>query len=710
MKNTNMNRRTFLKVTTVAGGGLLVGCSFSSPNSFSSSNEKDGDLGLFVRIKNNDQIQIISPNSELGQGIHTAHAMIICEEMEADWKKVSVTTGSYHPEYKKNMFVQSTGGSNGVSAWKQKLSEIGAGIKEMLIEAGAEQMRVPKKECIALNSFVIHKPSKNSVRFGQIAKNASKLSFPNSPTLKNSSEYKLVGKSIFRVDIPQKVNGKALFAGDIKLPGMMYAQVAQSPVFGGDLKSFDKKSALKSPGVEAVIAIPNGIAVVADTTWHAIKGLEALKPTFGGGINEILSSKTIDKSFNEALNSIKESSKDNMVLDVEYSMPFLSHAAIESTNCTANVTSNSCEIWVPTQSQSICFDKILEITGLSEENITIHTPYVGGGFGRRIEVDEVVHAVMISKEMNKPVQVLWSREEDIQHDHYHSGSKARYQIKLDAKGLPKQWDNQVVKPDFMAQNYKILDALNFNPFNYLFTPNDSFIPGMIGLQKSPYNIDNVSFDYTNVDPGVPIGAWRSVFIGNAFYIESAIDEVAHFAKQEPLEYRKKLIGDNPRILKILDLLAKQSNWSKPLPPGHGKGIALFHELDAVTAQVATVSVSPKGKLKILKIDCVLDLGNYVNPSIVKSQIEGGIVMGISSALKENIIFEKGKVSQSNFDDYKIAKMKDIPEIEINLIESDADAKGVDMGVFPVAPSITNAIFAATGKRIRHLPIGKQKLV
>ena len=710
MLKNGLKRRDFIKVLSIGGSGLLVGCTFNSHKIFSEGNEKDENLGLFVHIKVNNQITIISPNSELGQGIHTAHAMIICEELEADWTKVSVSTGSFHPEYKKNLFVQSTGASNGVSAWKVKLSKIGAGIKEMLIEAGAEQMGVQKNECIALNSFVIHKRSKESVSFGLIAKNASKLSIPSSPNLKNKSKYKFIGKSIPRLDVPQKVNGKAIFAGDMKLPGMVYAQVKHFPASGGSLKSFNEKSALESPGVEKVLVLPNGIAVVADSTWHAIKGMEALNPNFHLDNEKKISSEKIETRFNEALNSMKDSSDDETLLDLEYKMPFLSHAAIESTNCTAHVTSSSCEIWAPTQSQSICFDKILEITDIPEENITIHTPYVGGGFGRRIKVDEVADAVFISKNIKKPVQVLWSREEDIQNDYFHSGSKARYQININNEGFPKQWNNQVVKPDFMAQDYGILNTLDFNPFNYLFTPNDSFIPGIIGVTKSPYKIENANFNYTNFDPGIPIGPWRSVFISNAFYIESAIDEVAHFAKKEPLEYRKTLIGNNPRIQNIIEILEKKSNWSKTLPTGHGKGIALFHELDGVIAQVATVSVSPSGKLEILKIDCVVDLGSYINPSIVKSQIEGGIVMGISSTLKEEIIFEDGIVSQNNFDTYKIAKMKDIPEIEITLVESDTNSKGVDFGVFPVAPALTNAIYAATGKRIRNLPIGKQKLI
>ena len=710
MLKNGLKRRDFIKVLSIGGSGLLVGCTFNSHKIFSEGNEKDENLGLFVHIKVNNQITIISPNSELGQGIHTAHAMIICEELEADWTKVSVSTGSFHPEYKKNLFVQSTGASNGVSAWKDKLSKIGAGIKEMLIEAGAEQMGVQKNECIALNSFVIHKRSKESVSFGLIAKNASKLSIPSSPNLKNKSKYKFIGKSIPRLDVPQKVNGKAIFAGDMKLPGMVYAQVKHFPASGGSLKSFNEKSALESPGVEKVLVLPNGISVIADSTWHAIKGMEALNPNFHLDNEKKISSEKIETRFNEALNSMKDSSDDETLLDLEYKMPFLSHAAIESTNCTAHVTSSSCEIWAPTQSQSICFDKILEITDIPEENITIHTPYVGGGFGRRIKVDEVADAVFISKNIKKPVQVLWSREEDIQNDYFHSGSKARYQININNDGFPEQWNNQVVKPDFMAQDYGILNTLDFNPFNYLFTPNDSFIPGIIGVTKSPYKIEKANFNYTNFDPGIPIGPWRSVFISNAFYIESAIDEVAHFAKKEPLEYRKKLIGNNPRIQNIIEILEKQSNWSKTLPSRHGKGIALFHELDGVIAQVATVSVSPRGKLEILKIDCVVDLGSYINPSIVKSQIEGGIVMGISSTLKEEIIFEDGIVSQNNFDTYKIAKMKDIPEIEITLVESDTNSKGVDFGVFPVAPALTNAIYAATGKRIRNLPIGKQKLI
>ena len=713
-----MSRRTFLKVTTIAGTGMLVGCSYQSNPNLSTPSAKSEDLGLFIRVSKDNSITIISPTSEMGQGTHTAHAMIIADELEADWKNINVvTTHTIRSEYNTSSSV-STGGNRGIRLWWDRLAEIGAGTREILIEAGAQKMGVPVKECEAQNGYVLHRPSGRKLSYGQLAEAASKLKPPSSPKLKSKDRYRFVGKPMPRLDIPAKVNGSAVYGTDVRLPGMLYAAVSQSPVFGGEVKAFDKTATMAVKGVEAVVPITHGMSVVADSTWHAQKGLEALKVEFEGGRTVGLDSAGIDRRFRTSLEEMgKTELQGEKALDLEYEIQFLSHAALEPMNCTASVSDNSCEVWAPFQFQTSALDKIKDMTGLSEDQIKVHTTYVGGGFGGRFRMrgeDFVEQAVTLSKELGKPVQVMWSREEDIQHDYYHPASRSRFQISLGKDGLPLQWENQQAAGSQWVQNDKLLQLLDLNPLAYASSAH-SGLSSMLASTFAPkfkphYDIEGVDFEQTVVDLEIPLGWWRSFMFQNTFFLESAIDESAHLAGADPFEYRMKLLRNSPRFKKALELVAEDANWGSPLPEGHGRGMAICNFSGSVCAEVAEVSVDKRGKPVVHRVDCAIDVGRHVNPDTLKAQVEGCVIWGISIATKEEITFKDGRVEQSNFDDYRMARLRDAPIVNVRVIDSEQGPYGGDAGLPPTPPAITNAIFAVTGKRIRRLPIGKQKLV
>ncbi len=715
MKNTTMNRRTFLKVSAVAGSGLLVGCTFEPNPNLSAPTAKSEELGLFIRISKDNSITIISPTAEMGQGTHTAHAMIIADELEADWKKINVvTTHTIRSEYNTSSSV-STGGNRGIRLWWDRLAKIGAGTRELLIEAGAQKMGVSIKECEAQNGHVLHRPSSRKLSYGQLAEAASRLKPPSSPKLKSKDRYRFVGKPMPRLDIPEKVNGSAIYGTDVRLPGMRYAAVSQSPVFGGEVKAYDKAAAMAVRGVEAVIPIPHGMSVVADSTWHAQKGLEALKVQFEGGATAALDQEELGRRFRTSLDDMgKTELSGEKVLDLEYEIQFLSHAALEPINCTASVTDHSCEVWGPFQSQTRTLNKVKEVTELPEEQIKVHTTYVGGGFGRKDGEDFSEQAVMISKALKKPVQVMWSREEDIQHDFYHPASRSRFQISLGNDGLPSQWENQQAAGSQWVQDDKLLQILDLNPLAYSSSQHSGLSSAMASAFapkfKPHYDIEGVDFEQTVVDLEIPLGWWRSFMFQNTFFLESAMDESAHLAGEDPFEYRIKLLRNSPRFKKALELVAEDANWGSPLAEGHGRGIAICNFSGSVCAEVAEVSVSKRGKLVVHRVDCAIDVGRHVNPDTLKAQVEGCVIWGISIATSEEITFKDGRVEQSNYDDYRIARMRNAPEINVRVIDSEHGPFGGDAGLPPTPPAITNAIFAATGKRIRRLPIGRQKLV
>ena len=717
MKNTSMNRRTFLKVTTVAGGGLLVGCSFSSPKLLSTPHASEEELGMWIRISTDNKITLIVPSSEMGQQAHTGQAMLVAEELEVDWETIRVLTAPYHSEFinpgADPRGLQVTGGSTSISTFWEKLRQVGAGTREMLTSAASQQWGVPVDECKAENGQIFHTPSGRSLNYGQLVIAASKMSPPDSPVLKTSDQFRLIGKPILKLHTPARVSGTAQYGIDVRRPGMLFATVSQSPVFGGQVKSFDEAAAKAVKGVEAVVPIPNGVAVVADSTWHAKQGLEALKPHFEGGESVGLDSIKVTTRLRAALDEMgKAEVTAEKVLDVEYEMPYLHHAAMEPLNCTAHVTADSCEVWAPTQSQHECMESAKDVTGFSEEQIRIHTVMMGGSFGRKQTRDYVEQALMVSKSLLKPVQVVWSREEDTQHGTYRPTSMSRYQVGLGGDGMPIQWESQIAQPNLAAQFIPLVGWLDFDPF--------AVVGGVHDYGMFPdhfYKVEGVQTDHTGVELGVPVGAWRSPPNSlNVFYTESVMDELAHLVGQEPLAYRLKFLTESPRHKAVLEQVARQAGWDTPLPEGHGRGIAInewfpMEEAKTVVAQVAEISINNRGKLKIERVDCVIDCGIAVNPDSVKAQMEGSIIMGMSAAMIEQITIEKGQVAQSNFDDYRIAKLRDAPEINVSIVKSDSAPTGTgEPGTSPIVPAITNAIFAATGKRIRRLPIGRQKLV
>ena len=720
MRKQTLKRRTFLKTSTLAGAGFAIGFTFdpfvslATGSGPSVSRTKGAELGLWVRIASDGTITLIAPSSEMGQGVNTSLSMIIAEELEADWQSIKTETAPAHSDYKNpNNPLQFTGGSSSLRGFWEPLREVGAAAREMLKTAAAQKWDVPVNECEAKSGKILHKKSGCEIGYGELAEAAGKLDVPSDPVLKSPEDYELIGKPVMRLDLPAKVTGSAQFGIDVRIPGMLFATVRQSPVFEGEVLSFDETAAKNVRGVVAVVQVPNGIAVVADNTWRAKKGMEALNPQFKDGKTAGessmpgLDSQQVREQFLAALddegkgeNDAEHAAAGLPFLDLEYEVPFLAHATLEPMNCTAYVRDDFCEVWAPTQNQEMSMDAAKDITDLDEDQIRIHTTLLGGGFGRRLETDYVKQAVTVSKLLEKPVQLTWMREEDIQHDFYRPASISRFQISLGRDGFPLKWENQLAAPSILKRYFSPLGWFGFDPTS------------TEGADVLPYAIPDFDFDYSLVDPGVPVGFWRSVGSShNAFYTESAIDEAAHTAKQDPFEYRRKLLAQKPRFRKVLEKVAADANWGRRIPEGHGLGIALHKSFASIVGAVLEVSANASGNLKMHKVWITIDCGKVVNPDTVRAQMEGGFVFGLSAALGEEITLKNGRVEQSNFHDYTILRMKGVPEISVSIIENrtldDDQIGGVGEPAVPLAaPVLANAIFAVTGKRYRSLPLSK----
>jgi isoquinoline 1-oxidoreductase beta subunit len=689
---STINRRDFIKLSATTGIELVIGFHLPFKSLLAIERIKTPQFltpNVWLSIDQSGIATVTVSRCEMGQKIWTSLPMIVAEELEADWSRVRVTQGDFN---RSAYGSQTTGGSASIRTSYDNLRKAGAVAREMLIAAAAEIWNVPASSCRAENSTVILVSGKKKLDYGELVETASRLKVPGEVPLKDPDNFKIIGKSIKSVDAGTRVDGSAIFGYDFQLPGALIAAVEHCPVFGGKVKQFDDTEAKLVPGVKHVVQIKSGVAVVADNTWASLQGRKALKITWDEGLNANLSSEEISRTIRENSRDrgtvIRDDGEPQKVLtgtenkhEAVYELPYLDHAPMEPLNCTADVRDDSCEIWVSTQRPSRAHRAGMEITGLPAESVKVHIQLIGGAFGRRLYNDYVWDAVEISKILRVPVKVIRTRDEDLQHGFYRPASYHKVRGSLDTKGYPNVWIHRIS---------------GSCPYEGLLT---------MGAAEMPYAIPNVQVDYVTSDITIPVGAWRSVsHTQNAFVNECFIDELAEIAGKDPYRFRRDLLQEHPRLLGVLDLAAEKAGWGKQRN-SHYQGIAVHASFHSYAAVVSEVSVDAKGNLNIDKIICAIDCGTIINPDGVKSQMEGGVVLALTATLYGAITFKNGRVQQSNYHNYKLLKMKNMPRIETFIVPSTESPTGVgEVLVPPTPPALINAISAATGKRIRKLPI------
>ena len=705
---TQVTRRAFLETAGAAGAGLVISFYLPSGPRFRSSAAGPFAPNAWLRIGADDSVLVIVDRSEMGQGVTTALPMLLAEELEADWSRIKIEFAPADKAYTNPMFgMQGTGGSTSVRAAYTPLRKAGAAARELLVAAAAQTWGVEQAECRAERGAVVHAPTKRRLTYGKLVAKAATLAAPPAVPLKDPKDWKILGTRVRRLDTPPKVDGSAQFGIDVKVPGMLVAVIARSPVFGGKVKSVDAVKAKAVPGVRQVVQISSGVAVVADGYWPAKKGRDALAVTWDDGPTASVSSATIAQLFGQRAEqpgavARHDGDPDGTLgsapakVDAVYDLPFLAHATMEPMNCTAHVRADGVDIWAPTQFQTGAQGLGAKMGGVTPDKVKVHTTYLGGGFGRRFELDFIQEALETSKAVGAPVKVIWSREDDIRNAQYRPANHHRLRAGLDASGQPVAWTHRIVAPSIMARVFPdtIKNGLD-----------EEAVEGGVGM---PYTISNVHVDYLLTDTGIPVGFWRSVNNSyNAFAVESFIDELAHAAKKDPYEFRRDLLGKAPRHLGALNLAATKAGWGTPLPAGRARGIAVYKSFDSYVAEVAEVSVGSDGAPRVHRVVCAVDCGPVVNPDIVEAQMQSAIVYGLTAALWGEITIDKGRVQQSNFHDYRMLRLAEMPVVEVHIVPSSDAQGGVgEPGTPPIAPAVCNAIFALTGKRIRKLPIGK----
>jgi len=700
-----ITRRDFLRLTAGAGGAVLVlGCRIT---------EKTGggapgvtfEPNAYLAIDGSGRISIWVPEAEMGQGVLTALPMLVAEELEADWKAVEVFQAPTDPERFGRM---STGGSTSVRQAWGPLRRAGATAREMLITAAASRWGVPRAECRAERGRVVHQPSGRTAGYGELAEAAAALPLPEHVQLKDPSRFRIIGTPVPRVDTPAKVRGAATFAIDVRRPGMLDAVVARCPVFGGTLKKVDDRRALAVPGVRRVVPLSRGVAVVADGTWAAIRGREALKIEWDEGPAAGLDDAGIARMLEEgAQRKGAVARKDGDVaralaraarrLTADYRVPFLAHATMEPMTCVADVGKDRCEIWVGNQAPTWSQQEAAKLLGIDPSRVVVHTTFLGGGFGRRSMQDFVLEAVEISRAVGAPVRLTWTREDDMRHDFYRPVSLHRLAAGIGRDGRPVAWSHRIVAPSITEQLWpgSVKNGLDRGAVD--------------GAANLPYGIPNVRVEYVMTNTPVPINWWRSVYNSqNAFANECFLDEIAAAAGRDPAALRLALLGPSPRLRRAVQTAVDRSGWGRPLPAGEGRGIACHHSFDTFVAQVAEVAVGRRGRLSVKRVVCAVECGPVVNPDTVKAQMESGIVYGLSAALRGKITIRGGRVVEGNFDDYEPLRLDEMPEIEVHIVPSTEKIGGIgEPGLPPIAPAVVNAVFAATGRRVRRLPLAAE---
>jgi isoquinoline 1-oxidoreductase beta subunit len=641
--------------------------------------------------------------------------MLVAEELDVEWSKISVEAAPVDPEYYHAQWgIQATGGSTSVLSEWDRLRKAGAAARMMLVQA-AEIWKVDRKSCRAEKGFVTHQPSGRRLSYGELAEKASQMKLPQKISLKQPKEFKVIGKPMNRLDTPEKTSGEAIFGIDAKTPGMLTAVIARSPVFGGRVKNFNAEKAKAVRGVKEVVQVDSGVAVVGDDFWSAKLGRDALEITWDEGVNAKLSTEGMREQYRNLAKNPgtvarregdfgKGIKKATQQINAEYEVPYLAHAPMETLNCLVDLRADRCEIWTGTQFQSVDRDAAARIAGLRPEQVRIHNLFLGGGFGRRAnpQSDFVSEAVRVAKEVKKPLKVIWTREDDIKGGYYRPFWYDRIAAGLNAKGNPVAWSHTVVGQSIIVGS----------PFEgAMLDEHGVDATSVEGAADILYEIPNILVDLHSPKIGVPVQWWCSVgHFHTAFVVESFIDELAHASGKDPFEFRRALLAKHPRHKAVLELAAQRADWTKPPEKGIGRGIALHESFESIVCEVAEASVNTAGRVKVHKVVCAVDCGMVANPEIVKSQMESGIVFGLSAALHGAITFKAGRVEQSNFNDYQILRMYEMPGMEVFIAPSEGPLGGVgEPGVPPIAPAVGNAIFSAIGKRIRRLPIRAEEL-
>jgi len=710
----NLNRRTFLKTSAAAGGGLMIGGYLPAafgPNAGVLDAAGSFEPNIWLKVNSDDTVRIMLTQLEMGQGVMTSMPMLVAEELDMDWAKIKTEWTPADAKYGNPNFggQQLTAGSNSVRGMWKILRTAGATARVMLVTAAAQTWSVPENTLTTEKGEVVHKASGRRLKYGALVDKAAALPVPKDVKIKDPKNFTLMGKSLPRLDIPEKVNGSAVFGMDVKLPGLLTARVVRCPVFGGKVASFNADKAKAVPGVKHVVQISSGVAVVADNYWTASKGAQALEIKWDEGKLATLNSADIMKKYAELAKQPGKVARNQGNADAAlasaprkfervFEAPFLAHATMEPMNCTADVKAASCDVYVPTQGQTASHNAAIAASGLPADKVKIHTTYLGGGFGRRGEADFVSEAVETSKAVGAPVKVVWSREDDMQHDFYRPISYARMSGAVDATGKATVFTQHLVQQSLM----KRLGSLP--------PPGVDFI-SLEGAANLPYDLPNIKVEYTEQDPGIPFGFWRSVGASfQGFAVEAFIDELATTAGKDPYEFRRDLLGKAPRHLAALNLAAEKSGWGKPLPQGRARGIAVMECFGSILSQVTEVSVDAKGAVKVHRVVCSVDTGWVINPDTIVQQMEGGIIYGLTAALKGEITIQNGRVTQRHFNDYQMIRHPEMPRIEVHIVPSTAEPGGIgEPSTALAAGSLVNAIYAATGKRVYRLPIKPETL-
>jgi isoquinoline 1-oxidoreductase beta subunit len=723
---TTFSRRDFLTITAVTGGGLVMTIALPGCRPRTPATSPDAlDPSVFVRIQPDNTVSVTIAKSEMGQGVRTSLAMLVAEELDADWNLVRVEQASFDPKYGE----MGTGGSSSVRGGWMRLRQSGAALRAMLVAAAAKEWGVDPSECRAEESTVRHEGSGRRASYGELATKAASIPVPADLTLKPKSAWKLLGRDRVGIDVPDILHGKAVYGLDLKVSGMLYASIERTAVFGGTVKSVDKAAAMAVPGVKAVVEIPAigngvnvhaGVAVVGTSTWAAMQGRRALRVEWEPGPRASESSDSyrafmagaLEKTGEEIVNKIGDPdpvlASATSVISATYETPFLSHATMEPMNCTASVTGDHVEVWSPTQFPDWAAQAVSQVLQTDLKNVKVHVTLMGGGFGRRINPDFSVEAALVSKQLQQPVKVVWTREDDLGHDFYRPCAMHRVDATLGSDGMPAAWRHRISTPS--------IDV------TYGGKPKEGWGPNEAdGAGNMSYRMANRSCEYTLLDSGAPRGWWRAVSTTHGvFATESMIDEVAAAAGKDPVEFRLAMIDrltapqpadskefplDPERLKGVVRTAAEKAGWGRPLPAGHGMGIACSYDHLGYAAEVFEVSLIG-GRLRIHRIVCAADSGPIMNPTGARAQIEGGIIQGLSAALRERLTVKGGAIVERNFDGYRLLRINEAPvAIETHFVETDTHPTGLgEPSVPPVAPALANAIFRASGRRLRTLPL------